>query len=108
MQAGDLLGIAGLVGAGRTELVRMIFGADRADHRAACSSQGKPVRIRGPRDAMRAGIVLLPEDRRHQGTVHTSPSARTSRSPTLRPLPARPLAADARAARASATRRAVA
>jgi ABC-type sugar transport system ATPase subunit len=67
---GDLLGIAGLVGAGRTELVRMIFGADRAAA-GTISMHGTPVRIRGPRDAMKAGIVLLPEDRRHEGAVLT-------------------------------------
>jgi ABC-type sugar transport system ATPase subunit len=70
VKAGDVLGIAGLVGAGRTELVRMIFGADRATT-GHVSVQGRRVRIRGPRDAMNAGIVLLPEDRRHQGTVHS-------------------------------------
>ena len=70
VRAGDILGIAGLVGAGRTELVRMIFGADRATT-GRIIVEGRPVRIRGPRDAMEAGVVLLPEDRRHQGTVHT-------------------------------------
>jgi ribose transport system ATP-binding protein len=70
VRSGDILGIAGLVGAGRTELVRMVFGADRADS-GRIFVRGKPVRIRGPRDAMAAGVVLLPEDRRHQGTVHT-------------------------------------
>ena len=81
--AGDVLGIAGLVGAGRTELVRMIFGADRATT-GRMLVQGDPVRIRGPRDAMRAGIVLLPEDRRHQGTVHTFSVRKNITLPTLR------------------------
>jgi ABC-type sugar transport system ATPase subunit len=70
LQAGDLLGIAGLVGAGRTELVRLIFGADRAAS-GRVLVRGRPIRLRGPRDAMNAGIVLLPEDRRSQGTVLT-------------------------------------
>ena len=70
LRAGDILGIAGLVGAGRTELVRMIFGADRASA-GTIFVRGRPITIRGPRDAMAAGIVLLPEDRRQQGTVHT-------------------------------------
>jgi ABC-type sugar transport system ATPase subunit len=70
LQAGDLLGIAGLVGAGRTELARLIFGADRAAS-GQLLVRGRPVKIRGPRDAMRAGIALLPEDRRYQGTVLT-------------------------------------
>lgn len=70
LQAGDLLGIAGLVGAGRTELVRLIFGADRAAS-GRVLVRGRAIRLRGPRNAMNAGIVLLPEDRRHQGTVLT-------------------------------------
>jgi ribose transport system ATP-binding protein len=70
VRAGDLLGLAGLVGSGRTELVRLIFGADRAAS-GRVLKRGRPLRLRGPRDAMRAGIVLLPEDRRHEGTVLT-------------------------------------
>ena len=70
LRAGDVLGIAGLVGAGRTELARLIFGADRAAS-GQVLVRGRPVRIRGPRDAMRAGLALLPEDRRNQGTVLT-------------------------------------
>ena len=70
VSAGDLLGIAGLVGAGRTELARLIFGADRAAS-GSVLMRGRPLRLRGPRDAMKAGIVLLPEDRRHEGTVLT-------------------------------------
>jgi ABC-type sugar transport system ATPase subunit len=68
LRPGDLLGIAGLIGAGRTELVRLIFGADR---RAAgrIFVGGNEVTVRSPRDAMAAGIVLLPEDRRRQGAV---------------------------------------
>jgi ribose transport system ATP-binding protein len=68
VRAGELLGIAGLVGAGRTELVRLIFGADR---RAAgrIFVRGREVSIRSPVDARRHGIVLLPEDRRRQGAV---------------------------------------
>jgi ABC-type sugar transport system ATPase subunit len=68
VRSGDILGIAGLVGAGRTELVRLIFGAD--PHSAGrIVVRGQERRIRGPRDAMAAGVVLLPEDRRHQGTI---------------------------------------
>jgi ABC-type sugar transport system ATPase subunit len=68
LRPGDLLGIAGLIGSGRTELVRLIFGADR---RAAgrIFVRGREVTVRSPRDAMAAGIVLLPEDRRRQGAV---------------------------------------
>ena len=70
LRSGELLGIAGLVGAGRTELVRLIFGADRA-HSGRVLVKGEPVGIRSPRDAMKAGMALLPEDRKHQGAVMT-------------------------------------
>jgi ABC-type sugar transport system ATPase subunit len=65
---GEILGIAGLVGAGRTELARLIFGADKKDS-GNVIVDGKEVKIKNPRDAMDAGIVLLPEDRRHQGLI---------------------------------------
>lgn len=68
LREGEILGIGGLVGSGRTELVRMIFGADRAV-RGTVEVRGKPAKIRSPRDGVRAGIALLPEDRRHQGLV---------------------------------------
>jgi ABC-type sugar transport system ATPase subunit len=70
LRKGDLLGIAGLVGAGRTELVRAIFGADRATS-GTVHVHGSERTIRSPRDGLRAGIVLLPEDRRQQGTVQS-------------------------------------
>ena len=63
---GEVLGLAGLVGAGRTEIVRMIFGADRRDA-GTIELDGRAVGITSPRDAIRAGMALLPEDRRHQG-----------------------------------------
>jgi len=65
---GELLGIAGLVGAGRTELMRLIYGADKAAD-GKVFVRGEERRIRSPRDAMKAGIVLLPEDRKNQGAV---------------------------------------
>ncbi len=65
---GEVLGIAGLVGAGRTELVRAIFGADPIDS-GAIFVDGKPVRVRSPRDAINNGIALLTEDRKQQGLV---------------------------------------
>ena len=66
--AGEVLGIAGLVGAGRTELVRAIFGADPID-KGTIYLDGKPIHIRSPRDAIRHGIGLLTEDRKQQGLV---------------------------------------
>jgi len=63
---GEVLGIAGLVGSGRSELVRAIFGIDRLQS-GTIEVDGKPVRINNPRDALRAGIVLAPEDRKREG-----------------------------------------
>ncbi|MEZ6060746.1 MAG: sugar ABC transporter ATP-binding protein [Planctomycetaceae bacterium] len=68
VRAGEVLGITGLVGAGRTETVRLIFGADVPDS-GTIVLDGKPLRIRHPRDAIRAGICLLTEDRKAQGLV---------------------------------------
>jgi ribose transport system ATP-binding protein len=65
---GEVLGLAGLVGAGRTEVVRAIFGADEYNS-GEISIDGKPVRIRSPQDATRSGIGLVPEDRRKSGLV---------------------------------------
>ena len=64
--AGEVLGIAGLVGAGRTELVRAIFGADPIDS-GTFYLDGKKVNIKSSRDAVHNGIGLLTEDRKRQG-----------------------------------------
>ena len=68
LRRGEILGIAGLVGAGRTEMARLIFGADRKDA-GEIYVNGKPVDIRSPLDAVKAGIGLVPEDRGNQGLV---------------------------------------
>lgn len=65
---GEILGFAGLVGAGRTELARLIFGADIKDS-GDIYIHGKKVEIRSTQAAIRAGIALLPEDRKGQGLV---------------------------------------
>jgi len=64
-RAGEILGIAGLVGAGRTELARAIFGADRILS-GRILLDGQLLRLRSPRDAIRHGIGLVPEDRKRQ------------------------------------------
>lgn len=64
--AGEVLGIAGLVGAGRTEVVRAIAGVDRPDA-GEVLLEGKALPCSSPRSAIRAGIVLVPEDRKGQG-----------------------------------------
>ncbi|MEA5016979.1 MAG: sugar ABC transporter ATP-binding protein [Candidatus Limiplasma sp.] len=65
---GEVLGFAGLVGSGRTEVVRAIFGADRKSA-GSVFIRGKPVRIRDPRDAVRHGLALVPENRKELGLV---------------------------------------
>ncbi|MGQ9557033.1 MAG: sugar ABC transporter ATP-binding protein [Desulfurispora sp.] len=65
---GEVLGIAGLVGAGRTELARAIFGADKIDG-GKIYVFGREVKIKCPRDAINCGIAFLTEDRKNQGLV---------------------------------------
>jgi ribose transport system ATP-binding protein/inositol transport system ATP-binding protein len=66
VRAGEILAFAGLVGAGRTEVGRAIFGAEPADE-GAMTLDGAPVRPRSPREAIGAGIGYLSEDRKTQG-----------------------------------------
>ena len=63
---GEVLGFSGLVGAGRTETMRAIFGADPKDS-GEVILDGKPLVIKSPADAIRQGIVLAPEDRKKEG-----------------------------------------
>ena len=65
---GEILGIAGLVGAGRTELMRAVFGADPIDS-GRVFVFGKQVDVKSPQAAIREGVGLLPEDRKQQGLV---------------------------------------
>jgi D-xylose transport system ATP-binding protein len=69
LRRGEILGIAGLVGAGRTELVSAIFGAYAGRHQLELKLDGKPLKIRSPRDAIRAGLGLVSEDRKRYGIV---------------------------------------
>jgi len=69
---GELLGIAGLVGSGRTDAVRSIFGADSKDS-GKIVLNGKTLKINSPRDAVKNGICLLTEDRKSQGLVLEMP-----------------------------------
>nr|MBP6678830.1 sugar ABC transporter ATP-binding protein [Paracoccus sp. (in: a-proteobacteria)] len=66
LRRGEILGFAGLMGAGRTELARAIFGAEPPD-RGEVLVHGKPVALRNPADAVREGIGYLSEDRKHYG-----------------------------------------
>ncbi len=68
VRRGEIVGLAGLVGAGRTEVARAIFGIDRRDGGEVRVS-GKPLPNGSPRAAMAAGVAFVPEDRRQQGLV---------------------------------------
>ena len=68
IHSGEVLGLTGLVGSGRTETARLIFGADRRDA-GTITLDGKQLDIRQPRDAINAGIALLTEDRKAQGLI---------------------------------------
>ncbi|MEN9019266.1 MAG: sugar ABC transporter ATP-binding protein, partial [Verrucomicrobiales bacterium] len=68
IRRGEVVGLTGLVGAGRTELARVLFGADpHVDGKL--SLDGKPLRLKDPREAIAAGICLLTEDRKEQGLI---------------------------------------
>ncbi|MBU4460959.1 MAG: sugar ABC transporter ATP-binding protein [Verrucomicrobia bacterium] len=68
-RAGEILGIAGLVGSGRTELLRAIFGADRADAGGVRIGDSPPRRFRSPREAVAVGLAMIPEDRKEHGLL---------------------------------------
>jgi ABC-type sugar transport system ATPase subunit len=68
LRAGEIVGLAGLVGAGRSEIARALFGLER-QVQGTVHVRGRPVRIRNPRHAIRLGIGLVPEDRKRQGLV---------------------------------------
>ncbi|WP_240984923.1 sugar ABC transporter ATP-binding protein [Acididesulfobacillus acetoxydans] len=68
LKAGEILGFAGLVGAGRTETMRAIFGADRVNS-GQIFFGGKQKRVEAPEDAIACGLALCPEDRKDQGIV---------------------------------------
>lgn len=85
VRAGEIVGLGGLVGAGRTELVRLIFGAERAKS-GRILLNGKETKIASPRDAVRAGIGLVPESRKEQGLVLDFPIRVNSTMSRLSPL----------------------
>ncbi|MEZ0577229.1 sugar ABC transporter ATP-binding protein [Nocardioides sp. MH1] len=68
VRAGEIVGLAGLVGAGRSEIARAIFGVDGYDA-GSVTLNGHRVAPKSPRKAIRAGMAFVPEDRRHQGLV---------------------------------------
>ena len=68
VHAGEIIGLTGLVGAGRTETFQCVCGIEKAES-GKIVLEGKELKIRNPRDAMKAGLILLPEDRRRQGLI---------------------------------------
>jgi ribose transport system ATP-binding protein len=68
LKKGEILGFGGLVGAGRTELAKAIYGADPIKA-GQVILRGRPVQLKSPEEAIRHGIGLLPEDRKHSGLI---------------------------------------
>ena len=84
VRQGEILGVAGLVGSGRTELAEAIFGLGPAA--VKINVQGKEVNITKPSDAIAAGIAYLPEDRRRHGVVLDMPITANTSLATLPPF----------------------
>ena len=74
VRAGEIVGMAGLVGAGRTELARILFGITPADS-GQIALHGKPLTLSSPREAISHGIAYVPEDRRRHGVILEMPIA---------------------------------
>jgi ABC-type sugar transport system ATPase subunit len=88
VRAGEILGLAGLVGAGRSEVARAIFGID-ATTAGRILLRGRPVRPRTPRDAIALGLGFVPEDRKRQGLVLSMTARSNAVLPILSRLPGR-------------------
>ena len=82
LYAGEIVGFAGLMGAGRTETTRAIFGVDHKES-GEILLDGKPIPIRTPADAIKAGIVLVPEDRKKDGLCTKLPIRENIAMPNL-------------------------
>ncbi|HEX7055792.1 MAG TPA: sugar ABC transporter ATP-binding protein [Bacilli bacterium] len=85
VREGEIVGVTGFVGAGKTELSRLLFGADRLE-KGTIYMKGKPLKLAHPDQAVRAGIVLVPEERRKQGILIAESVARNLSLLTLRRL----------------------
>jgi ABC-type sugar transport system ATPase subunit len=82
LKAGEVVGLAGLVGAGRSDVAETIFG-ERPASGGRVYVRGREVQITSPRDAIRLGIGLVPEDRKHQGLVLSESGRRNTTLPLL-------------------------
>jgi ABC-type sugar transport system ATPase subunit len=85
VHAGEVVGIAGLVGAGRTDIAHAIFGLDK-EARGRVEVAGIPLGLRSPAEAMRAGVGFVPEDRKRHGLVLSMRALENVTLPTLRSL----------------------
>ncbi len=85
VRAGEIVGLGGLVGAGRTELMRLVFGAERA-RSGRIFIHGRERTIRTPRDGVKAGVGLVPESRKDQGLILDFPIRVNSTMAKLSPL----------------------
>lgn len=85
VRQGEIVGVVGLVGAGKTELSRVLFGADPLDA-GEVLLRGKPLRLAKPADAVRSGLALIPEERRKQGVLVELPVMANLALPILRAL----------------------
>ena len=83
LHAGEVLGIAGLVGAGRTELLRLIAGVDRADT-GTVEVNGVTIKGHGPRARIKAGLGLVPEERKRDGIIRHRPVTCNTALPAMR------------------------
>ena len=95
LHKGEILGLAGLMGSGRTELARILFGIDKLDS-GEVRLHGRRVDLGNPRDAAAVGIALIPEDRREQGLVLDHSVRDNLLLPLLSRLKAGPLISDRR------------
>ena len=82
LRRGEILGIAGLVGSGRTELVRALFGADPITA-GEIRVDGRPVHLSSPAEALEAGIGFVPEDRKRHGLILSQTVVRNIMLPNL-------------------------
>src|SRR5258708_4628551 len=83
VRQGEIFGLAGLVGAGRSELAQAIFGAE-AISQGEVAIEGQPVRLRNPGDAIRHGVGLVTEDRKKSGLILSFPLYMNHTLPSLR------------------------
>jgi inositol transport system ATP-binding protein len=86
VRAGEVLGFAGLVGAGRTELARILFGADRCERGVLYLNGRELAPLRHPAEAIAAGLALVPEDRKQQGCFLEQSVSRNLTLPSLKRL----------------------